>query len=159
LIIDDGEAQLLFNGQSSIINSPMTRRFLSLSGFVLAGGAGRRMGHPKAELVLGAEAMLERQIRLLGSVCRSVAAIGLPANSTASAPPAFPDDLPGRGPLGGICTGLRRTRTDFNFFLGCDLPYLETRLLHYLARRALESQADVTIPESIEGRVQPLCAV
>jgi molybdopterin-guanine dinucleotide biosynthesis protein A len=141
------------------ISTSMHRCFGQLSGFVLAGGASQRMGRPKVELLLGGETMLGRQIRLLGSVCRSVAVVGLPENSPPGAVPFLPDDLPGCGPLGGIYTGLRHTRTEFNLFVGCDLPYVDVQFLHYLARRALESQADVTVPESIERRVQPLCAM
>ena len=137
----------------------MDRRLDSMTGFVLAGGESRRMGRPKAALLLGDETMLERQIRLLSAVCRSVAVIGASPNAGTLNVPAYADDLPGCGPLGGILTGLLRTRTEFNFFLGCDLPFLDTRFLFYLARMAWERRADVTVPESREHGIQPLSAV
>ena len=137
----------------------MVRRFPNLSGFVLVGGASRRMGQSKHLLQLGGETMLERQVRLLRGVCRSVAIIGSTKVSIGLDAPVFADEIAGRGPLGGIYTGLLYTRTEYNLFVGCDLPFLETRLLGHLARLALDSQADVTVPQDRRGRLEPLCAI
>jgi len=147
----------------------MRHRFLSLTGFVLAGGASRRMGRPKAALVLGHETMLVRQVRLLTAVSRAVVVVGPSASSErlgtvirSLAPTdvsVIPDQLPGRGPLGGIYTGLLHTRTEFSLFLGCDLPFMEDRFLRYLSERAIACGADATVPESVEHRLQPLAAV
>lgn len=115
----------------------MAQRFLSLTGFVLAGGTSRRMGRDKTQLRLGGQTLAARQVRLLEAVCRSVAVIG-PAGSLAGLEvPVIPDELPGHGPLGGIYTGLRYTRTELNLFLGCDMPFMEARFLRYLCARAL----------------------
>jgi hypothetical protein len=105
----------------------MGRRFSSLSGFVLAGGESRRMGQPKPLLALAGETMLEHQVRLLRSICRSVAVIGLLDGLTSADVPIIPDIIQRRGPLGGIFSGLLRTRTEFNLFLGCDLPFVPAR--------------------------------
>lgn len=137
----------------------MVDRLLPVAGFVLAGGASRRMGRPKHELTLGAETLLARAARLLGSVAVSVAVLGPPERALGLDMAAFPDEIPGRGPLGAIYTGLRHTRAEYNVFLSCDLPFMEARFLHYLAKRALESQADVTLAETPSEGLQPLAAV
>ena len=147
----------------------MPQRFLEVSGFVLAGGSSRRMGRPKAGLVLGRETMLDRQIRLLRAVSRTVCVVGPDAGSVGVEPvirsPVPPgvqfvsDALAGRGPLGGIYTGLLHTRTEFDLFIGCDLPFLDARLLRTLCDRALASGADATVAESRDHRLQPLVAV
>lgn len=103
--------------------------------------------------------MLERQIRLLRTVCRSVAVIGPLKNVPGLAVPVWPDELPGRGPLGGIYTALIHTRTEFSFILGCDLPLLEARFLGFMTRRALGAGAEVTVPEARDSGIQPVCAV
>jgi molybdopterin-guanine dinucleotide biosynthesis protein A len=117
------------------------------------------MGRSKPHLLLGHETMLERQIRLLRSVCCSVAVLGPPQVFTGLAVPVFADEFIGQGPLAGLYTGLRRTRTEYNLFLSCDLPFMEVRFLRYLSGRALEAGADVTVPESRERGFHPLCAV
>lgn len=137
----------------------MRHRFSAVTGFVLAGGASRRMGQPKEVLVLAGETMLERQIRLLRAVSSFVAILGSPKCSPGLDVPVFPDEMPGRGPLGGIYTGLLRTRSEFNLFLSCDLPFMEVRFLQYLCRRGLESPAGVTVPESREHGYETLCAL
>jgi molybdopterin-guanine dinucleotide biosynthesis protein A len=117
------------------------------------------MGRSKALLVLGNETMLERQIRLLRSVCRSVGVLGLLEEPSAMEVPVFADEFAGRGPLAGLYTGLLRTHTEYNLFLSCDLPFMNVRFLRYLVGRALEGGADVTVPQSPERGFHPLCAV
>lgn len=144
----------------------MPRCFKSVSGFVLGGGASRRMGRPKALLVIGGETMIERQVRLLGAVAREVFVVGWPADHSKSKLtnvlrdlPFLPDKLAGRGPLGGIYTGLMQSRSEYNLFLSCDMPFVDGGFLEFLCRRALETRADVTVPKSRARRLEPLCAV
>ncbi|HEV2425925.1 MAG TPA: molybdenum cofactor guanylyltransferase [Terriglobia bacterium] len=154
----------------------MPDRYPQLAGFVLAGGASRRMGRPKHELTFGtgvnpttlaeAPTMLATTVRLARSVARSVAVLGPPdraagleSGTSGFDIPAFPDELPGLGPLSAILTGLKRTRAEFNLVLSCDLPFMSPRFLRYLAWRALESQADVTLAETPSEGYQPLAAI
>jgi molybdopterin-guanine dinucleotide biosynthesis protein A len=137
----------------------MRHRFDSMTGFVLAGGASRRMGRDKAKLLMGNETMLDRAIKQLQRVCRTVAVIGPPKNFGCADVLIYPDEQPGRGPLGGIFTGLLQTRTEYNLFAGCDLPFIDPQFLRYLSKRALTTSADVTVPESRTHTLQPLSAV
>lgn len=139
------------------MNGP--RRFSEVSGFVLAGGASRRMGIDKTQLPFGSERLVDRQIRLLRSVCRSVAIIGPPDAFADTEIQVYPDELPGQGPLGGIHTGLRRARTEFSLFLSCDLPLMEARFLRYLCEQALASRASATLPPPWASGRYPLCTV
>jgi molybdopterin-guanine dinucleotide biosynthesis protein A len=137
----------------------MPDRFFSISGFILAGGASRRMGQPKERLLLDGETMLDRQIRLLRGVCRTVGVLGPPERIPDPGLPVIPDALPDRGPLGGIFTGLLQSATEFNLFLSCDLPFMKQRFLHYLCSQALAGEADVTVAQTIARGLQPLAAV
>ena len=136
----------------------MIHRFSSVSGFVLAGGASRRMGRNKANLVLEGKTMLERQIGLLQAVCRTAGVVGPPDSYPGLDVAVYDDEVPSRGPLGGIYSGLVQTRSEYNLFLSCDMPYLPARFLGWLIEQALEYQADVTVPRARDGR-HPLCAV
>jgi molybdopterin-guanine dinucleotide biosynthesis protein A len=135
------------------------RRFSEVSGFVLAGGASRRMRVDKARLPLGSERMVDRQIRLLRAICRSVAIIGPPDKFADTGVQVYEDEIPGKGPLGGIHTGLRRARTEFSLFLSCDMPLMEERFLRYLCEQALASRASATVPPPWRKGRYPLCAV
>jgi molybdenum cofactor guanylyltransferase len=137
----------------------MPHRFFALSGFVLAGGGSRRMGRPKDQLELGGEAMVERQVRLLRAVARSVAVLGHGVSLAGLDIGVIPDEQQGLGPLGGIATALGHTRTEYNLFVGCDMPFVQARFLRYLCAEALKSQADATVPQSPRKGLQPTCAV
>lgn len=137
----------------------MPKRFDNLTGFVLAGGRSRRMGQPKRDLLLAGEPMISRQLRLLRSLCGGVGVVGGPKPPSRASHFFCADEWPGRGPLGGIFSGLARTRTEYNLFVGCDMPFLTPLFLRYISERALAGRADVTAPESNDRRVQPLCAV
>src|SRR5579862_9941941 len=114
----------------------MNRQSQSITGFVLAGGASRRMGCPKALLMLGGETMIERQLRVLRSVTQRALVAGWPSDlpwpariETLTGVRRLPDAQAGRGPLGGIYTALTHSRSEFNLFLGCDMPFVEPALL------------------------------
>lgn len=139
------------------LNGPT--RFANLTGYVLAGGSSKRMGRSKQDLTLGGEPMLSRQIRLLKSLCGRVGIVGGPKPRNEENDFFCEDEWPGRGPLGGIFSGLARTRTDYNLFVGCDMPFLTPAFLRYLSARAVAARAGVTAPEASDLRVQPLCAI
>jgi molybdopterin-guanine dinucleotide biosynthesis protein A len=117
------------------------------------------MGRPKPLLKLPGETMLERQLRLLHGVCRSVAVVGAPLDPPPVDVQVWADELPGRGPLGGIYTGLKRSRREYNLFLGCDLPFMEAQFLEFIARLAMVERADATVPQAAGRRLQALAAV
>lgn len=161
----------------------MPARFSNVTGFVLIGGASRRMGKPKQHLILAGETQMSRTLRLLGSVCGRVAVLGQEPPISAAGPasltravgpegqkrpggsegetqlPFYEDVVPGRGPIAAIYTGLLRTRTEYNLFLSCDMPLLSAALLRLVCQHALTAQADVTVPESSDHHLQRLCAV
>lgn len=132
-------------------------RFPNVTGFVLAGGASRRMGRPKRDLEIGRESMLSRQLRLLRRVCARAGVVGGVPRSDAGF--FLQDELAGCGPLGGILTGLAHTQTEYNLFVACDMPLLTAGFLRFLCARALEAPDLITAPASPGQRLQPLCAV
>jgi molybdenum cofactor guanylyltransferase len=117
------------------------------------------MGRPKDQLELGGETMLVRQVRLLRAIARSVAVVGGAERWAELDVEVIPDELPGLGPLSGIATALGRTRTEYNLFVGCDAPFLQARFLQYLCARALEGEAEATVPQSFRRGLQPTTAV
>jgi molybdopterin-guanine dinucleotide biosynthesis protein A len=66
------------------------------------------------------------------------------------------DVYPGKGPLGGIYTGLAASTTVYNLVVACDMPFLNPDLLHYMIQVA--SDFDLVVPRV--GRLtEPLHAV
>ncbi len=68
----------------------------------------------------------------------------------------MPDRLAGAAALGGIHAALESARHERVIVTGCDMPFLNVRLLDWLS--ALDPEADVVIPR-IEGYPEPLHAI
>ena len=125
---------------------------------VLAGGASRRMGRPKAALPYGSGTLLEFQTTRLAAIFEDVFAV-------VKQPPAFPagparillDHSPEHAAIHGLRRALEEAR-DRIFVLGVDLPALPDSLIREIARRGLASEAAVVVPRA-GGRLQPLAAV
>ena len=71
----------------------------------------------------------------------------------------IPDLYPGEGPLGGILTALHHTGTEWNLIVACDMPEITPGFLRNLLDTAESRGCAVLLPESTEGRFEPLCAI
>jgi len=92
--------------------------------------------------------LVSDQILVIGSAYQR----GFPADSKIE----YREDLyPGKGPFGGIYTGLLASKSDYNLVVACDLPFLNVELLRYLIK--LSPGFDAVVPWV--GKVQPLHAV
>lgn len=125
------------------------------SGIVLAGGRSRRMGREKAGLQMSGGTLLERAVRTLEPIVDEVVVVGTPGTAPCGVR-VIADETPGLGPLGGLATGLKRTRGERVLLVACDLPFLDRALLLYLMSLAPGYDAVVA---RIDGRSQPLHAV
>ena len=119
----------------------------TLSGAVLAGGLSRRMGTDKALLPLRpgdpplAAVVVERLRQIAGEVF--VVTPTRPGYEALGAP-LVPDAYPGAAALGGIATALEAASHDHCIVVACDLPFLSTALLGWMA--AQPRDYDVLIP-------------
>ncbi len=129
-----------------------------VAGFILAGGASSRMGRDKALLEIAGVPLLVRTARLLEPLVQSVTVIGPPERYAALGFPVVPDDRGSLGPLAGMATALRISRSEWNLIVSCDLPYLSAGWLEWLITRALASPADALVPKTLRG-LEPLCAI
>ena len=125
---------------------------------VLAGGASRRMGRPKAALSYGAATLLEFQTTRLAALFEEVLVV-------AKERPAFPagparvvlDAAPEHAAIHGLVRALAEAR-DRVFVLAVDLPAVPAALLTAIAERSLSSEAAAVLPRA-DGRLQPLAGV
>ncbi len=134
------------------------------SGFVLAGGASKRMGQPKALLPYRGTTLIEHVAKIVAEAARSVApssviVIGDPAQLGHLGLKVVPDELPGYGPASGIYTALRVTKTDWNLVVACDMPAVTADLLRLLLLRAETAERNCVAATGPYGQPEPLCAV
>lgn len=129
-----------------------------LLGAVLAGGAGRRFGGPKAGVKVGGVPMVRRALDVLKPSCLDVVVVSSRPAPDAGVP-VVPDVTAGAGPLGGLEAALleaERRGMDGVLLLACDLPLMSRDVVGWVARTA-EGHTAVA-PERSGGGVEPLCA-
>lgn len=133
-----------------------------VQGFILVGGASRRMGQDKAQLRLGSETMLARIAAQLSPVTSSVTLVGSPQAYEAHPLPSVTDIHEKWGALGGIHAALSAAETDWIIVIACDLPFVTSGLFERLKSFVDESPSefiDSIIPLQPDGRPQPVCAL
>ncbi|GIW71629.1 MAG: putative molybdenum cofactor guanylyltransferase [Planctomycetota bacterium] len=137
----------------------------ALGAAILAGGASRRMGRPKALLRLGAETLLERQVRLLAPLVGELLVVGegleaagvrVPAPARAVGDGAWPR----AGPLAGLVAALENSRARRLWCRGVDMPFVVPAVLGRLEELAVQAAGcAAVVPLDRQGRPQPLAAV
>ena len=124
---------------------------------VLAGGASRRMGTPKAELPYGAGTLLEHQTSRLASLFERVFVVAKePLHDAPASVPIVYDRSEERAAIHGLARALEET-DDRVFVLAVDLPVLTLPVARAIAETSLASDASAVVPEA-GGRLQPLAA-
>ena len=66
------------------------------------------------------------------------------------------DEFPGLGPMGGIYSALRQSKTEKNLVLSCDLPFVSADLLSFILNSA--NGFEVAVPYEGNRHYEPLCA-
>lgn len=114
-------------------------------------------GVNKALVEIGGSPIVERTTTVLERIFPEVIVVtNTPEEFEFLGLPMFGDMCPGRGSLGGLYTGLKVCRSGHGFLAACDMPFLDERVIRYMAN--LVQGHDVVIPR-IEGGLEPLHAI
>ena len=145
---------------SSRKSSSMTKS-IQVSGVILAGGAGRRLGKNKALERIGGRALIERVVdRLIPLTTEVMVVVARPKQAEPLPLPSsvrvITDRYPGRGSLGGIFTGVDASAERWSLVVACDMPFLDLDLLRHLMAKS--TNADAVIPR-LNGQPEPLHAL
>lgn len=128
-----------------------------ITGIVLAGGKSSRMGRDKSLLVWKDKTLIEHAIDILKPLCVKVVISSNTDIYTFTGCEIWPDEFPKHAPMIGIYSCLKRSETNTNIILSCDMPFSGTELIRYL----VESCGDrpILVPVHGEGLIEPLCGV
>jgi molybdopterin-guanine dinucleotide biosynthesis protein A len=129
-----------------------------MTGIILAGGKNTRIQREKALIELKAgQPLIARIIEVLKALFAEILIVSNKKEAYLNYDfPVVEDLIKGKGPLGGIFTGLCYSTSDYNFVVGCDMPFIEANLIEFMLEGCQEY--DVVIPE-IGGEVEPLLAL
>ncbi len=134
---------------------------MDIGSIVLAGGKGLRLGHEKALETAGNKNLIQWVVFSL-SFCSSNIIIVTAAKQFFPQFIGYPklrivtDAYPGKGPLGGIYTGLAASDSFHNLVVACDMPFLNQALLDYMIQ--ISANFNLVVPR-VGDMIEPLHAV
>jgi molybdopterin-guanine dinucleotide biosynthesis protein A len=130
---------------------------VEIEGFILAGGASRRMGADKATLRLGGRSFVERIAGALSQMTDAIRLVGARDESLRGGFPVVEDVYSQWGALGGLHAALASSRAPWAAVVACDLPFVTGEL--FIRLSSLRENFDAVVPVQPDGRPQPLCAL
>lgn len=129
---------------------------MQTSGVILAGGKSSRMKFNKAFAEIGGKPAVQIIIDKFQAYFQEVIIISNEPELFASFHlPVYKDIYPYLGPVGGIHSALVHASYDKMFILGCDMPFMEMKLVEYMLAQL--DNHDSVVPK-IDSFLQPLAA-
>ena len=136
------------------------------SAVILAGGSSRRLGTDKSLLEFDGKPLIcwavEKMLLAADEVivvARSKDHAEMLQEKISEAVFTW-DSISGFGPVAGLHAGMRCARGDLVFATGCDLPFLNPRVIDKLLDLAHEQKGyDATVPLRPSGFIEPLHSV
>lgn len=129
-------------------NSP-----LPLSVALLAGGSGSRLGGTQKALIPWKKGTLLSEF--LYTFLKVTDDLFVITNHPLPEPyhtlPAYPDLIPGKGPLSGIHTALSVSKHPLVLIVACDMPFVTADAASWLLQHANQKPQKVIIPQGIHG--------
>ena len=134
---------------------------METSCIVLAGGKSLRLGQDKILETIGNRSLLEQVVSSVSSLGSDIIIVMAEKRTISqfvdySKLRIVTDIYPGKGPLGGIYTGLAASTSLYNLVVASDMPFLNQALLRYMIQ--LSVNFDLVAPR-VGNLVEPLHAV
>ena len=128
---------------------------MEVTGIILAGGKSSRLGTDKGLQELCGKPLISYSIKVLSELCSTII-----ISTSSDAYQSFgyktvADEIPGIGPMGGIYSALKQSKTQKNLVLSCDLPFVSKELLSYIMENSNGCQ--VAVPWQGNQHYEPLC--
>lgn len=135
------------------ILSPITE----VTGHILLGGKSSRYGSNKAFVELDGVRLVERVAEVMKSLFHRVILLtNTPKEYSYLQLPMVEDLIQGFGPMGGIYTGLMTMQDDAGFFVACDMPFLNRKLIRRMVE--VKGDFDAVVPR-MDWMLEPLHAL
>lgn len=127
-----------------------------LTGIILAGGKSQRMGTDKGLVCFSGKPLVQYAIELLSPFCNRIL---ISSNNPGYERFGFEvvgDEYKDAGPMAGIASCLKLSKTDGNLVVSCDMPLLDPVVIKTILENVKENT--FVVPTDSQGRAEPLCA-
>ena len=127
------------------------------TGIILAGGQSRRMPGDKAFMEVAGRRVIDIQLEVIEGLFEEVLVVG---NSdrmehlsvyAKNGVRVVEEPVGGKGPLGGVTSGLQLSGSDENFILACDMPFVRRDAVTFVMEGLAGYQVSVPLtPKGLE---------
>jgi len=128
-----------------------------ITGIVLAGGKSSRMGTDKSLMIWKNKSLVEHAINTLKPLCNKVVISAKNNQYQFTGCEVWPDELTNQAPMIGIYSCLKRSQTEVNLILSCDMPLISPDLFEYLLSNSSNHKA--VVPVHNIKQIEPLCGI
>ncbi|WP_158849357.1 molybdenum cofactor guanylyltransferase [Algibacter sp. L1A34] len=129
----------------------------NISGIILAGGKSSRMGTDKGFLMLNDKSFIQHSIDALKPLVSKIIIVSNNTDYDVFGLKRIDDIIENTGPLAGIYSGLKASKTEYNLVLSCDIPLINANILNRLIL-GIDKTSEVIQIES-KGQKMPLIAL
>ena len=129
---------------------------------ILAGGKNSRIGGiNKALIEIDNCTILKNNTKILKSIFNEIILVTNSPEQYLCAKKDYTiisDEIKGIGPLGGIYSALLKTNKEAVFFVPCDMPFLNTKVINKVIEAYKNNNYDAVVPR-IKNNIEPLHAI
>ncbi|MFL1011458.1 molybdenum cofactor guanylyltransferase [Flavisericum labens] len=129
----------------------------NITGIILAGGKSSRMGTDKGFLIYDGEPFVKHSINALKPLTSEIIIVSDHKEYDVFGLKRITDQVEDAGPVSGIYSGLKQSKTAYNLVLSCDIPRITSEVLKKLID-ATDEKTEITQIES-NGKTMPLVAL
>jgi molybdopterin-guanine dinucleotide biosynthesis protein A len=129
----------------------------NITGIILAGGKSSRMGTEKGLIIYKNKPFVEHIIEAMSPLVDNIIIISNNKTYESFGFKCYEDLIKNTGPLAGIYTGLRYSKTNNNLIVSCDIPLIKTVVLQKLIDQ--KNDASEVIQLQSQGKNMPLIAL
>jgi len=132
-----------------------------VTGIILAGGASTRMPGDKAFMEVSGRRVIDIQIEVMAGLFEEILIVGNAGRVDrlreyeARGVRVVEEPVAGKGPLGGMLSGLMLSKTRENFVLACDMPFIKRDAVSLVLERITGHQ--IAVPSTPVG-LEPMHA-
>jgi molybdopterin-guanine dinucleotide biosynthesis protein A len=126
-----------------------------ITGIVLSGGKGSRMGNDKGMMLYRGQELVKYSISLLQHFCATIIISSNREDLYSKFGYKVVHDIYKEiGPIGGIYSVLKESKTEKNLILSCDIPLLSEELFDEILLNV--HGHDIVVPKHSNGHLEPL---
>jgi len=130
----------------------------AITGIILAGGKSQRMGTDKGMLPLNGKPFISHIYEAMRPIFGdNIMVVSSNTDYDAFGYKRIEDLISDKGPVGGLYTALKQSKTKFNLVLSVDVPLVSTELLQWLVNNHDDSYLITQV--QVNDKESPLVAV